>query len=234
MPRPRPRPRPRRRSARRSDLADRPEPRYLAPDEPLRSPVPRLAWRYRSELAPLSAALALLATGLVLHTWWPGWWPIVAAVGLTAAQSWASSATGSAWAAPPKAATPAPRPQPRPSGWPPRPGGGRGRAGCCSPGPPAPSPAGCPGGGTAGAAPRSVSCARWNAGATTPPPPTPVAPASNGSRSTPPAANGPLGCCCPRARPSRMCSTGSPNSRAPWGCGRGRSGSRRTPPWPGG
>jgi S-DNA-T family DNA segregation ATPase FtsK/SpoIIIE len=85
MPRPRPRPRPRRRGARRHDLADKPEPRYLAPDAPLRSPVPRLAWRYRSELAPLYAALALLAAAIVLHTWWPGWWPIVAAVGLTAA-----------------------------------------------------------------------------------------------------------------------------------------------------
>jgi S-DNA-T family DNA segregation ATPase FtsK/SpoIIIE len=61
------------------------EPRYLAPDVPLRSPVPRLAWRYRSELAPLSTALLLLVVGLVLHTWLPGWWPIVAAVGLTAA-----------------------------------------------------------------------------------------------------------------------------------------------------
>jgi S-DNA-T family DNA segregation ATPase FtsK/SpoIIIE len=75
-------PRPRRAGRHRPE---RPEPRYLAPDEPLRSPLPRLAWRYRSELAPLYAALGLLAAGLVLHRWWPGWWPILAAVGVTAA-----------------------------------------------------------------------------------------------------------------------------------------------------
>jgi S-DNA-T family DNA segregation ATPase FtsK/SpoIIIE len=62
-----------------------PEPRYLAPDVPLRSPVPRLAWRYRSELAPLYAGLLLLAVGVVLHTWLPGWWSIVAGTGLAAA-----------------------------------------------------------------------------------------------------------------------------------------------------
>jgi len=77
-------PRPRR-SARRRHRPERPEPRYLAPDAPLRSPVPRLAWRYRSELAPLYLALALLAAGLVLHRWLPGWWPVVAAVGTAAA-----------------------------------------------------------------------------------------------------------------------------------------------------
>jgi S-DNA-T family DNA segregation ATPase FtsK/SpoIIIE len=79
-------PRPHRstRRARRRQL-DQPEPRYLAPDVPLRSPVPRLAWRYRSELAPLYAALLLLMVGVVLHTWLPGWWPILAATGLAAA-----------------------------------------------------------------------------------------------------------------------------------------------------
>jgi S-DNA-T family DNA segregation ATPase FtsK/SpoIIIE len=61
------------------------EPRSLAPDERLRSPLPRLAWRYRSELAPLYAALLLLAAGVVLHTWLPRWWPILAATGLAAA-----------------------------------------------------------------------------------------------------------------------------------------------------
>jgi len=75
-----PRPRPRRR-----DRPGRPEPAYLAPDEPLRSPLPRLAWRYRSELAPLYLGLVLLAAGLVLHTWAPGWWPIITAVGTAAA-----------------------------------------------------------------------------------------------------------------------------------------------------
>jgi S-DNA-T family DNA segregation ATPase FtsK/SpoIIIE len=86
-----PRPHPHRRTRRHRDPArfePRPlpaeEPRYLAPDERLRSPVPRLAWRYRSELAPLATALLLLAVGVVLHTWLTDWWPIVAAVGLTA------------------------------------------------------------------------------------------------------------------------------------------------------
>jgi S-DNA-T family DNA segregation ATPase FtsK/SpoIIIE len=79
-----PRSGPHRRRARRHDRA-RPEPRYLAPDEPLRSPVPRLAWRYRSELAPISTALLLLAVGAVAHTWLPGWWPIIAATGTAAA-----------------------------------------------------------------------------------------------------------------------------------------------------
>jgi S-DNA-T family DNA segregation ATPase FtsK/SpoIIIE len=87
-----PPPRPHRRARRHRDPArfePRPLPaeesRSLAPDERLRSPVPRLAWRYRSELAPLYVALALLAAGLVLHTWLPDWWPIVAATGTTAA-----------------------------------------------------------------------------------------------------------------------------------------------------
>jgi DNA segregation ATPase FtsK/SpoIIIE, S-DNA-T family len=69
----------------------RPHPPYPGPLDPepegyrLRSPLPRLAWRYRSELAPLSLALALLVAGVVLHAWWPGWWQIVAAVGVAAA-----------------------------------------------------------------------------------------------------------------------------------------------------
>jgi S-DNA-T family DNA segregation ATPase FtsK/SpoIIIE len=87
-------PRPHRspRRARRHDRA-RPQPHhlpadqpgYLAPDVPLRSPLPRLAWRYRSELAPLYAAVALLAAGVVLHLWLSGWWPIIAATGTAAA-----------------------------------------------------------------------------------------------------------------------------------------------------
>jgi S-DNA-T family DNA segregation ATPase FtsK/SpoIIIE len=89
---PRPHPHRRRRTRRHRDPAwpqprslPADEPRYLAPDVPLRSPVPRLAWRYRSELAPLSTALALLAAGVVLHVWLPGWWPIITAVGAAAA-----------------------------------------------------------------------------------------------------------------------------------------------------
>jgi S-DNA-T family DNA segregation ATPase FtsK/SpoIIIE len=64
---------------------------YPGPYEPepegyrLRSPLLRLAWRYRSELAPLALALVLLAAGLLLHGWWPGWWQVVAAVGVAAA-----------------------------------------------------------------------------------------------------------------------------------------------------
>ena len=63
----------------------RPHPPYPGPYEPepegyrVRSPLPRLAWRYRSELAPLYLALVLLVTGIVLHWRWPGWWQIVAA-----------------------------------------------------------------------------------------------------------------------------------------------------------
>jgi DNA segregation ATPase FtsK/SpoIIIE, S-DNA-T family len=62
-----------------------PHPPYPSPLDPepegyrLRSPLPRLAWRYRSELAPLYAALVLLVAGVVLHAWWPGWWQIIAA-----------------------------------------------------------------------------------------------------------------------------------------------------------
>jgi DNA segregation ATPase FtsK/SpoIIIE, S-DNA-T family len=66
-------------------------PPYPVPFEPepegyrLRSPLPRLAWRYRSELAPLYLAVALLAAGLVLHGVWPGWWQIITAVAVAAA-----------------------------------------------------------------------------------------------------------------------------------------------------
>jgi S-DNA-T family DNA segregation ATPase FtsK/SpoIIIE len=87
-----PRSGPHRRRARRYDRArleprrlPADKPRYLAPDVPLRSPVPRLAWRYRSELAPLAAAVLLLLAGVVLHLWLPGWWPIITAAGMTAA-----------------------------------------------------------------------------------------------------------------------------------------------------
>jgi DNA segregation ATPase FtsK/SpoIIIE, S-DNA-T family len=64
----------------------RPHPPYPDPYDPepdgyrLRSPLPRLAWRYRSELAPLCAAVALLLAGVVLHWRWSGWWQIIAAV----------------------------------------------------------------------------------------------------------------------------------------------------------
>src|SRR6266704_568000 len=60
MPRPRRRPRPRRAASGHERYDPESEDR-------LRSPVPRLAWRYRSELAPVYAAVALLAAGLGLH-----------------------------------------------------------------------------------------------------------------------------------------------------------------------
>jgi S-DNA-T family DNA segregation ATPase FtsK/SpoIIIE len=37
----------------------------------------RWAWRYRSELAPLSFAFVTAIVGLVLHATHPGWWPLV-------------------------------------------------------------------------------------------------------------------------------------------------------------
>jgi S-DNA-T family DNA segregation ATPase FtsK/SpoIIIE len=68
----------------------RPHPRYPGPFDPepegyrVRSPLPRLAWRYRSELAPLYLALGLLVVGVLLHWRWPGWWQLIAATGLAA------------------------------------------------------------------------------------------------------------------------------------------------------
>jgi S-DNA-T family DNA segregation ATPase FtsK/SpoIIIE len=68
----------------------RPRPPYPGSYDPepegyrLRSPLPRLAWRYRSELAPLYLAFALVVAGVMLHGWWPGWWQIIAAAGLAA------------------------------------------------------------------------------------------------------------------------------------------------------
>jgi S-DNA-T family DNA segregation ATPase FtsK/SpoIIIE len=37
----------------------------------------RWAWRYRSELAPLSSAIVIALVGLVLHATHPGWWPLI-------------------------------------------------------------------------------------------------------------------------------------------------------------
>jgi DNA segregation ATPase FtsK/SpoIIIE, S-DNA-T family len=68
----------------------RPHPPYPGPYGPepegyrLRSPLPRLAWRYRSELAPLTLALVMLAAAVVLHAFWPGWWQVVATVAVAA------------------------------------------------------------------------------------------------------------------------------------------------------
>ena len=42
--------------------------------------ITRWAWRYRSELAPLTTAVALTLTAWVLHATHPQTWPVVAAV----------------------------------------------------------------------------------------------------------------------------------------------------------
>ena len=45
----------------------------------------RAVWRYRSELAPFSAAATLALTGLWLHTTHPRWWPAVLLLALAGA-----------------------------------------------------------------------------------------------------------------------------------------------------
>lgn len=47
----------------------------------------RLVWRYRSELAPITAASLTLVAGVVLHSVYPEWWPavIIATVALAGA-----------------------------------------------------------------------------------------------------------------------------------------------------
>jgi S-DNA-T family DNA segregation ATPase FtsK/SpoIIIE len=68
----------------------RPHPPYPGALDPepegyrLRSSLPQLAWRYRSELAPCYLALVLLMAGVVLHWRWPAWWQVVAAVAVAA------------------------------------------------------------------------------------------------------------------------------------------------------
>ncbi|MGW6496808.1 FtsK/SpoIIIE domain-containing protein [Nonomuraea angiospora] len=47
--------------------------------------IARAVWRYRSELAPLTAALVTVAAGATLHTWYPTWWPIVPLLAATVA-----------------------------------------------------------------------------------------------------------------------------------------------------
>ncbi|MFC4007961.1 cell division protein FtsK [Nonomuraea purpurea] len=39
--------------------------------------ISRLAWRYRSELAPLTIAASILLTGMIMRRWSPEWWPAV-------------------------------------------------------------------------------------------------------------------------------------------------------------
>lgn len=40
--------------------------------------IARLAWRYRSELAPLIYGASVLLNGMILRRWFPEWWPTVA------------------------------------------------------------------------------------------------------------------------------------------------------------
>jgi S-DNA-T family DNA segregation ATPase FtsK/SpoIIIE len=47
--------------------------------------IARLAWRYRSELAPVSVAVVLLSVGWVLHVTHPAWWPGILALTLGSA-----------------------------------------------------------------------------------------------------------------------------------------------------
>jgi DNA segregation ATPase FtsK/SpoIIIE, S-DNA-T family len=57
-----------------------PQPLLLVPDEPLLivglAAIGRALFRYRSELAPVTAGLALAIAGLVLHNTHPGAWPV--------------------------------------------------------------------------------------------------------------------------------------------------------------
>jgi len=46
--------------------------------------VARLAWRYRSELAPIGLALVLTVSGWALHAERPHWWPVIAAITISA------------------------------------------------------------------------------------------------------------------------------------------------------
>ncbi len=47
----------------------------------------RMAWRYRSELAPLYLAVVALVAAWILHTSHPRWWPLVLAVSLSTVPS---------------------------------------------------------------------------------------------------------------------------------------------------
>ena len=104
----------RRRLARRRD---RQTPLMLVTDDHYPGETPealaRAAHRYRSELAPLAAALTLATAGLYLHTRHPGAWPAAAAVTAVTAAVLYGPAGGSP--APPNAPT-----RPRQPYWPAR------------------------------------------------------------------------------------------------------------------
>ncbi|BCJ50418.1 hypothetical protein Asp14428_18930 [Actinoplanes sp. NBRC 14428] len=76
-----------------------PQPLLLVPDEPLLiaglAAIGRALFRYRSELAPLAAGLALTVAGLVLHETHPGAWPVVAV--LTAVLALTAGLRGRPW-----------------------------------------------------------------------------------------------------------------------------------------
>ncbi|MEU4220829.1 cell division protein FtsK, partial [Actinoplanes sp. NPDC026623] len=71
----------------------------LVPDEPLLiaglAGLGRALFRYRSELAPVTAGLTLAVAGLVLHHTHPGAWPVVAI--LTAVAALAAGLRGMTW-----------------------------------------------------------------------------------------------------------------------------------------
>lgn len=45
----------------------------------------RWLWRYRSELAPITSALALWLAGWLLNHWYSGWWPLIVILATTGA-----------------------------------------------------------------------------------------------------------------------------------------------------
>src|SRR4051812_45282874 len=76
-----------------------PQPLLLVPDEPLLiaglAAIGRALFRYRSELAPITAGLVLAVAGLGLHHSHPGAWPMVTA--LTVAAALAAGLGGLPW-----------------------------------------------------------------------------------------------------------------------------------------
>ena len=78
-----------------------PQPLLFVPDEPLLlvglAAVERTLFRYRSELAPITVAVAFTAAGLILHRTHSGTWPLIAA--FTTAAALAAGLRGLPWGA---------------------------------------------------------------------------------------------------------------------------------------
>ncbi|WP_431901576.1 FtsK/SpoIIIE domain-containing protein [Nonomuraea sp. bgisy101] len=53
--------------------------------ELITSGIARFLWRYRSEATPITIAVLSVPAGMVLHRWYPAWWPAVALVTATMA-----------------------------------------------------------------------------------------------------------------------------------------------------